>query len=482
MNRWWRYQLLSVTGVAVLTVAVVGVANTEVVQAGFSLIPIVGYLPFEGAAGMEFAYEAAIAAAVVVGALFPLYKPRPRRILDIGLYAMKRTMVALLAIATIGYFDYTYALPRATLLVSGLLLLGGIPAWFVIIRRRPHPEDDRTIIVGDDPETMAAILDGIDGTVLGYVSPSSPYDEHATTVVSAPEMMDSGTVSDIDGLSNLGGLSQLNRILVEYDVTTVVLAFARPDRVEFFGTLDTCYNHDVSAKVHRDHADVVLTSDAVDGILVDIDLEPWDWLDRITKRMFDIAFAGAALLMLSPVIIVIVVAIKLDTPGPVLYRQSRTAAFGETFTIAKFRSMVSDAEAKSGATLSDEDDGGRDSRVTSVGRVLRQTHLDEIPQLLAILRGRMSVVGPRPERPELDIKMEESTDLWRRRWFVKPGLTGLAQINEATGFNPEEKLRYDIAYIRNQSFWFDSKILIRQLWMVAADIVNIIPSRNRSED
>ncbi|MFC7177001.1 sugar transferase [Halosegnis marinus] len=471
MDGGWRYRLLSVAGVAVLTVAAVGVANTEVVQAGFSMIPVIGHLPFDGSAGKEFAYEAGIAAVVVVSALFPLYKPRPRRILDIGLYAMKRVTVALLAMAAIGYFDYTYALPRATLLVSGVLVLMAVPAWFVVIRRRPHPEGERTIIVGDDPETMEDILTVVEGTVLGYVSPPSPYQEPGDQTVVPAELTDGGSPTQLDALPNLGGLSRLEDVLVEYDVGTAVLAFAQPDRAEFFGTLDTCYEHGVAAKAHRDHADVVLTTGTADGQLVDIELEPWDWLDHITKRIFDLTFAVTALIILSPLLLVIAAAIKLDSPGPVLYRQTRTAAFGNMFTVAKFRSMVTEAEMETGATLSEEDAGGTDPRVTRVGRVLRRTHFDEIPQLLAILRGEMSVVGPRPERPELDNEIEEGTEKWRRRWFVKPGLTGLAQINGITGFNPEKKLRHDIAYIRQQSFWFDLKILVRQLWMVGRDVV-----------
>jgi hypothetical protein len=105
--------------------------------------------------------------------------------------------------------------------------------------------------------------------------------------------------------------------------------------------------------------------------------------------------------------------------------------------------------------------------------VLRKTHLDEIPQLWSILVGDMSVVGPRPERPQLDTDIEQGVGNWRRRWFVRPGLTGLAQVNDATGAEPEEKLRYDLLYIRKQSFWFDLKIVIRQLWMVGTDAVRV---------
>ena len=113
-----------------------------------------------------------------------------------------------------------------------------------------------------------------------------------------------------------------------------------------------------------------------------------------------------------------------------------------TSQVNKFRSMITDAEAKSGAVLSAEDDGGADPRVTKVGRILRRTHLDEAPQLWSIFVGDMSVVGPRPERPEFDSDIQADGIRWEKRWFVKSDLTGLAQINNATGFNPEEKLRW----------------------------------------
>ena len=471
MNGGWRYRLLSVTGTGALAAVAIAVANHAVVQGLFQLLPVVGHLPFDSAVGREFIIEASIATVVVCTALFPLYKPRPRRILDIALQALRRVSIALFALATIGYFDFTYRIPRATLLVAGAILLQTVPLWFVLIRRQPHPSGDRTIIIGDDPKTMAEILDVVEGNVLGYVSPPSAYMGSVEPRVGAPEVADGGNPSELDELVNLGGLSRLDEVLVEHDIGTAVLAFAKPDRGEFFGALDACYEHGVAAKVHRDHADVVLTSGTAEGELVDIELEPWDWLDHVVKRVFDVVFAVTTLLVLSPAIVVIAIAIKLDSPGPILYWQKRTAAFGDTFTVAKFRSMVPDAESGTGAKLSDEDKDGMDPRVTRVGQILRLTHLDEIPQLWAILIGEMSVVGPRPERPELDGEMEENAEPWRRRWFVKPGLTGLAQINNVTGFEPEEKLRYDIAYIRDQSFWFDMKIVIRQLWMVGTDAV-----------
>lgn len=147
--------------------------------------------------------------------------------------------------------------------------------------------------------------------------------------------------------------------------------------------------------------------------------------------------------------------------GPILYGQDRTVAFGDTNEVLKFRSMDPAAEAETGAKLSEEDKGGVDIRVTRVGRVLRKSHLDEIPQFWLGLVDEMSAVGPRPERPELDADIERGMTMWRRRWFVKPRLTGLAQIRDITGADPEAKLRADLEYIRRQSLSFDGKIVLR---------------------
>ncbi|KAB7514673.1 sugar transferase [Halosegnis rubeus] len=468
MSGRWGYRVASVAGSALLTACAVAVANNPTVQQLFSLLPVVGKLPFDSAVGREFVYEAAIATAVVIGALFPLYKPRPRRILDTWFYALKRVTVALLAMATIGYADATYALPRATLIVAGGVIAVTIPLWFVLIRRRSHADSDRTIIVGDNPRAMSEILTTVDGHVLGYVSPPSPHSEAQEASAGISELTDGGTTPTLDELPNLGGLSRLDDILVEYDIGTVVLAFRQSDRAEFFGTLDTCYEHGVVAKVHRKHADVVLTQGTMDGDLVEIDLEPLDWLDHITKRLFDIVFAGTALLVLSPLILIIAVAVRVDSPGSVLYQQTRTAAFGDTFAIAKFRTMLPESED---ATPTED---GNNDRITRVGRLLRRTHLDEIPQLWPIIKGEMSVVGPRAAWVTEEAVLEAEAETWRRRWFVKPGLTGLAQINNATSTDPETKLRYDIEYIQRQSFWFDLKIVIRQLWKVGEDIVGSI--------
>lgn len=474
MTSGWRYRVLAAAGSAALTVLSVAIASHPAVEAAMDLVPLLRRLSLGPAAPGRLLSEAATATVAVLAALIPLYKPRPRRILDTISLAQKRVFLATIGLAAIGYFDYTYRLPRLTLILTSVMLFAFIPAWFLVIRRKPQESGGRAIIVGDDPETIADILEAAEQSVLGYVSPPSAYYGDEVPDVAAPGYTDGGAMGDFDDLSCLGGLSRLDEVLVDYDVDAALLAFARPDREEFFGTLDTCYEHGVAAKVHRNHADAVLTHSVEKGPLIDVNLEPWDWQDHVFKRAFDVFFAAGTLLALSPVILAVAIAVKLEDGGPILYGQERTAWMGGTFQVYKFRSMIPDAESQSGVKLSEEDAGRVDPRVTRVGRFIRQTHIDEIPQLWSILIGEMSVVGPRPERPELDRDMELDADQWRSRWFVKPGLTGLAQINGVTGHNPEQKLRYDVEYIRNQSFWFDLKIVVRQVWQVLEDAASLL--------
>jgi len=467
MIRGWRYRILSLVGVVFLPVLGLSIANSPPVQELFSLIPLVGHLPFSIPNGAVFEHQVATVLVVFLLVFVPLYKPRSQRVPSITLGTLYRVVIGLLALAAIGYFDFSFRLPRATLLVTGFFLLISTPAWFLAIRRRPDPEGGRRIIIGDHPKTIEGIVDIVDGDVLGYVSPASAYSGDEQLRLTAPKLADGGTSADVGELACLGGLSRLDEILVDYDIDTAILAFARPDRTEFFGALDACYEHGISAKVHRDHGEAVLTT-GTRGPLVDIDLEPWDWQDSIIKRTFDIVFAGVGVVALIPVIAVISVAIKLDDAGPVLYHQTRTAAFGDTFTVSKFRTMTADSE-DAVPTDGDEMEG-----VTRVGGVLRRTHLDELPQLWTILKGDMSVVGPRAAWVDEEIRIERETTAWRRRWFVKPGLTGLAQINDVSSADPETKLRYDVEYIHRQSFWFDSKIIVRQMWLVGEDVASAL--------
>lgn len=464
----WRYRLAGIGGTVLATLIAVVLLNHPVIASLWSTAPIGSGLSTNIAVGSELVVEATIAAVVMAVVCTPLYKPRPRRILDTISLTQRQVLIGFLALATIGYFDYTYRLPRLTLLGLGVILLVVLPAWFVWIRISSG--DGTWIFVGDDPDLMADLYAATDHDIVGYVSP--PF----LAGVGNNLRSDGGVLTQQPdrafradtGIPRLGGLANLDDVLVDYDVDTALLAFAEADRGEFFGVLDTCYEHSVTAKVHRAHADHVLIGDDGGGPIVDVDLRPLDIQDYVLKRVFDVLFAYVGLMVLSPVMLVIGIAVKLESPGPILYEQERTATFGRSFTVYKFRTMVPEVEDPS--PIDDE----ANNRITRIGRVLRATHLDEIPQLFTILTGEMTVVGPRAVWRDEETYLEAQTDAWRRRWFVKPGLTGLAQVNDASSLNPEAKLRYDLEYIRRQSFWFDVKIVIRQLWLVVRDLASIV--------
>lgn len=183
------------------------------------------------------------------------------------------------------------------------------------------------------------------------------------------------------------------------------------------------------------------------------------------KRGLDLLISGIALLLLSPILLLAALAIRLDSAGPVFYRQVRVGLNGAPYEIVKFRSMRSDAEASGTPQWAQEND----SRITRVGRFLRQTRIDELPQLLNILKGEMSLVGPRPERPFFVEKLEESMPFYAERHRVKPGLTGWAQVKYRYGATEEdarEKLRYDLYYVKNFNVLLDIFIMMRTVRVV----------------
>jgi sugar transferase (PEP-CTERM system associated) len=186
---------------------------------------------------------------------------------------------------------------------------------------------------------------------------------------------------------------------------------------------------------------------------------------RIVKRLSGLIISSLGLLIAAPLITVISLAIKLDSKGPVIFRQARCGEDGKSFRICKFRSMVHDAEETCGPVWADDDD----CRITRVGRILRKLRLDEIPQMWNVLKGDMSFVGPRPERPEFVEELQRILPYYSERHTVKPGITGWAQVSCGYGASVEdalEKLKYDLFYIKNMSFLLDLIIIFRTIKIV----------------
>ncbi len=200
------------------------------------------------------------------------------------------------------------------------------------------------------------------------------------------------------------------------------------------------------------------------GWLVFSDGFTYSALDRFLKRLFDLVVSALVLVMTAPLLVTAMVAIRLDGPGPIFYRQERVTIGGRIFWIMKLRTMRPDAE-RSGAVWAAE----KDNRITRVGQFLRRSRIDELPQLFNILKGEMSFVGPRPERPMFVEDLSRQIPLYNERHLVKAGLTGWAQINYPYGASVDDarsKLSYDLYYVKNFSILFDFVILLQTLRVV----------------
>ena len=180
------------------------------------------------------------------------------------------------------------------------------------------------------------------------------------------------------------------------------------------------------------------------------------------KRGFDVALSAAMLFVFSPLMVIVSILIRLSTPGPALFKQERLGLNGKPFDVLKFRTMVNNAEELSGPVLSTEND----SRITKVGSFLRATRIDELPQLINVFLGDMSIIGPRPERSYFVDNFSKTIPSYAYRMAVRPGITGLAQVIGRYTTTAEDKLRFDLMYIRNYSLFLDFKILLKTLKVV----------------
>lgn len=177
------------------------------------------------------------------------------------------------------------------------------------------------------------------------------------------------------------------------------------------------------------------------------------------KRIFDLLLSFSGIIFFAPLMAVISLAIILEDGFPVLYSQERAGKNGRIFKFYKFRSMVKEAEKNKGAVLAGKDD----SRVTRVGRILRATALDELLQLFNILKGDLSFVGPRPERPEAVALLKKALPNYDLRHHVRPGLTGLAQVYARYNTPDRQKLRFDILYVQRRTLWLDLKLILQSI-------------------
>ena len=275
----------------------------------------------------------------------------------------------------------------------------------------------------------------------------------------------------VEGIKVLGGHERVAQLVREHHVSEIILAATHDITDESLRVLITCQEQGVDlvrmATVFEDRhervpveyleADWLITSFAEAVRVQDA--------SRLAKRLSDLLGALASTVILVLISPVVAVAIWFESGGPIFYSQVRVGRGGTTFDVFKFRTMIRDAEGTGPARWT----APNDPRVTRVGRFLRRTRLDELPQAINVLRGEMSLVGPRPERPEFVEFLERQVPFYRTRLIVKPGVTGWAQVNHPYGDSVEDaraKLEYDLYYIKHRSILFDLRIVLRTVGTV----------------
>jgi Undecaprenyl-phosphate glucose phosphotransferase len=266
-------------------------------------------------------------------------------------------------------------------------------------------------------------------------------------------------------LNIVGTSADLPRLIEEHHIGHVFIALPLNRYDEARRIYDILSRTMVEVRLVMDvpsMAALSLTTTTVDGLpMIGLRESPHYGLNVVVKRVMDIALSSLALVILSPVLLLIAAVTKLTSPGPVFYRQERCGLNGQTFSMLKFRSMRVDAEAQTGAVWAKKDDPRR----TRWGTFLRKTSLDELPQLLNVLKGDMSLVGPRPERPVFISQFRKTIPNYMARHCVKAGITGWAQVHGWRGNTSlRKRIEYDLYYIAHWNPWLDIRIMFMTVW------------------
>ncbi len=310
-----------------------------------------------------------------------------------------------------------------------------------------------------------ALVAGTGGLARGLLEKVNHYPELGIHVIgllaSAPE--DVGKT--VEGIPVIGSYGDLGSILKENAIDILFIALPSDEYSQFKNLIEKAQGFIPDIKVVPASYEFLQLRggmDDLDGLpIVSLQSSPLYGWNSVLKRLFDLVFGSIVLILVSPLMVVIAILIKLTSKGPVLYRQERIGMDGRSFQMLKFRTMKVEAEKETGPIWVRENDPRR----TKIGALLRKTSLDELPQLLNVLKGEMSLVGPRPERPNFVEEFRSRIPSYMLRHKIKTGMTGWAQINGWRGNTSiEKRIEHDLYYIQNWSLGFDLKILFMTLW------------------
>ncbi|MHB1134958.1 MAG: sugar transferase [Chloroflexota bacterium] len=413
--------------------------------------------------GEYFGIMLAFAGAFVVVAAFKkLYQPSLGRtwLDDTAAIFSSATIAAAILVVGIFYyrpFGYSRAIFLIVLLFTVVLLAGErwLELQFAAARRRRGVGLKPVLIVGGGSLGRTIMRSFVARPDLGY---------------EVLGFLDDERTDDIGRFRALGPVASLPEVLAELGAQEVIVALPSASHAETARILHHCARHGVAFRLVPDFHD--LTLDRVEvaylhGLPLIGPREPaLSGLNRLLKRGIDLAIVAAALTVLSPLLLLVALAIKIDSPGPVLFKQLRVGRGGRQFWFYKFRSMRADAEEAFWQLVEQNEVSGpifkirNDPRITRVGRFIRRASIDELPQFLNVLQGDMSLVGPRPPLPH---EVERYEDWHRRRLAASPGITGLWQVSGRSELSFDEMVLLDQWYIENWTLGLDLMIILRTI-------------------
>jgi len=359
--------------------------------------------------------------------------------------------IAFLLQALLSYGRWDILLPKWLMLYGSGLTLLVLPLWRILFINLVSKAlgADRILFLGNSPVTAKVISRLAERLELGLM---------AIGYLDAAEY----STADISGVPRLGGITELAEVVASHHPDRIVVGMAdRRHRLPVQQLLELKFSgiriEEVGTMYERILGRVSTRDLRPSQLIFSSELGPKK--ASVTAQKFYSYLIGLVTIIITlPLGIGVALLVKLSSPGPIFFRQKRVGLNGVPFTLFKFRSMRNDAEAQTGAIWATE----ADPRITPVGRWLRKFRLDELPQLFNVLRGEMSIVGPRPERPEFVEVLQEKIPYYRQRHCVKPGITGWAQINHKYGDTLEDtivKLEFDLYYIKNLALSLDAYIL-----------------------
>jgi exopolysaccharide biosynthesis polyprenyl glycosylphosphotransferase len=353
--------------------------------------------------------------------------------------------------ALLTYINPELMMSRWVMIVASGLLLIVIPIWRIAFTSVIYKAlgNERVLFIGTNQDALEIAQRFSDRPDLGY-----------TAIGFLDNTHEKG--SELSNTAVLGSIAALREVVAETKPSRIVVGLAeRRQALPVYDLLDLRFSgiriEEASTVYETAFGRVSTRHLRPSQLIFTAELGPQP-RNMMIQNFYSRILAFFGLVVAAPVMILVAIAVRLTSPGPILFRQSRVGLNGVPFTLYKFRSMRTDAEAKTGAVWATRND----PRVTPIGRYLRRLRLDELPQLWNVLRGDMSLVGPRPERPEFVRMLSEKIPFYRQRHAVKPGITGWAQINYKYGETLEDtiiKLEFDLYYIKNLSAQLDFYII-----------------------